>query len=168
MIIAAGQEEDVRVRASGRRNRLQRFGQLEGLRMQIDQYARGIGNMPKIGEQPVRDVDHGRRSSPGGDSSSAVAHLWNPLRLDEHPRRAETSAQDGETGGGPAQPAVDSDDIAWLSTRPQHWLTPVQSAHHGNGNGDVAGLGDITPEQTDPGSLDVLAEAVGKVEHPSQ
>jgi hypothetical protein len=86
VVVAAGEEERVRVRAARRGNCLQWLGHLEGILPQINNHVRGLGHMSKISEQAVGDVDHGRSAGPCGNCAGTIANLRHPLRLHKYPR----------------------------------------------------------------------------------
>ena len=60
----------------------------------------------------------------GSGSSVRVDQLRRDLRA--------AGLEQGETGGGPAEPAGDRDDVAGSRARPQHRRAPLQVAERGH------------------------------------
>ena len=84
MIVSSREYERVRICAGSCGNSHQRLSYLEGILAEVDHNIGGLRHMPEIGQQAIRDVDHGRGSSASRARSRAVAHLGYALCLDEH------------------------------------------------------------------------------------
>ena len=97
--------------------------------------------------------------------AGGVRRLRAAVGLDEHPRRAEAAAQDGQPAGGPALAAGEREHVAGLGARAQHRRLEAL-AEHGHRDHDLVGPGDVAADHGRPDDRALLGEAAGEVERP--
>ena len=127
MVLAAGQDQDVGIRAGRGGHRLQRLGDLEAPPAQVDRARRTPA--PRDRDRPAgrRRRRSSRSRRPGRRSPCPVADLGHPLGLDHRPRRAEAATEHGQPGGGPAEPAEQGDQVTGPGAGPPHRPRPSRT-----------------------------------------
>ena len=83
VVVSPAEDELHRVDAEGGADGAHRVGELEGVPLDVDGHPGAGGDVPRVGEQAVGDVDHRGRAGVGGGGSGGVRRLGSLVGLDQ-------------------------------------------------------------------------------------